>query len=117
MLRRTPFWTGITVAIMMHLATGWWLNATGRMWHTLIVVWVVSVIVSFAGSGPLWRPGCELWVGFVFGSATVLLATGPGTMFPVAIASGAAMAAVAVAAGWGVGAMLRRKLRDPNAAF
>ncbi len=117
LLRRLPLWLGLALAIVMQWKNGWWLDDAGRMWQMGLAIWVAAIGVSFVGSGPIWRPALELWIGVVLGSSAVLMIIGPGTLFPIVIAVGALMAGLAAGAGWGIGAILRQKLRDPNASF
>jgi hypothetical protein len=81
---------------------GWFLNSGTGIAVMAALVAVVSLIVSKAFTLPLWRG----WTAFVGGGVLALVAAvflfGPGSIFPIVIAAGAVVIAVAALAGaWG----------------
>jgi hypothetical protein len=86
--------------------TGWFLNSGLGIAVMAATVTVVSLLVSKAFPPSLWRG----WTAFVAGGVAALAAAvflfGPGTIFPIVIAAGAAVIAVAALAGAGVARLL-----------
>jgi hypothetical protein len=90
--------------------TGWWLNSSRGVAITTIALTLAAVAVGFwtrshASRNPIATPAA-LWFGANIGSAIVLFRSGPGTLFPIVLAIGAGIAAIAVAAGSLIGAAL-----------
>jgi|SRR5687768_8387115 len=94
-----PAAVGVLIAIVMNVR-GWWLNDGTRVRNMLIVLAIAALIVGFVGDPKRTaRRETALWLGFVVGMAGVLLAVGPGTIFPIVIVIGASMAAVTILVG------------------
>jgi hypothetical protein len=78
---------------------GWFLNSGAGIAVMAAVVAVVSLLASRAFPPSLWRG----WLAFVGGGVLALVAAvfllGPGTIFPIVIAAGAAVIAVAALVG------------------
>jgi hypothetical protein len=107
---------GIVAAGVQPLTpTGWWLNSSRGVAITSIALALTAVAVGFwkrfhSSRNPIATPAA-LWLGANVGAAIVLFGSGPGTLFPIVLAIGAGIAAIAVAAGSLVGAALASVLR------
>jgi hypothetical protein len=103
-----PAAVGIVIAIAMNYG-GWWLDDGTRVRNMLLVLAIAALIVSFVGEAKFTiSREIALWLGFVAGMTGVLFAVGPGTIFPIVIAVGASMAALAVSIGAAPAVVLRR---------
>jgi hypothetical protein len=99
---------GMLIAVVLNIR-GWWLNDGSRVRNVLIVLAIAALIVGFVGDPKRTiRREIALWVGFVVGMTAVLFAIGPGTIFPIVIAIGASLAALAILMG-SVPAMFRAR--------
>jgi hypothetical protein len=93
---------GAAIAVVLHLYHGgWWLDAGQRVLVTLVAV---AVITAFVGG--TWRQAVGFGAGVAGGMTGILLVIGPGSIFPIVIAIGSTMIAVAVLVGWGVRVMV-----------
>jgi hypothetical protein len=95
--------------------TGWWLNTTHGVVVTSLVLALLAVAIAVAAARPL-SPGTlqrplGLWAGANIGLALVLFRAGPGNIFPIVLAFGAGISALAVGAGSLVGLLMRLALR------
>jgi hypothetical protein len=98
---------------------GWWLDS-GR--GVAIAGLVFTVLAAVTGARfPRWpgrsadvRPIAAMWGGVNVGMAIVLFSVGPGNLFPIVLAVGAALSAAAVAAGTAAGVLAARVLRKPD---
>jgi hypothetical protein len=100
---------GIAAALAQRFApTGWWLNSGQGVALTMGVLAALAVPVGAAalawpiGAAALAWPGA-LWAGANLGLAIVLFHIGPGTIFPIVLAVGGGLSALAIAAGSLVG--------------
>jgi hypothetical protein len=96
--------------------TGWWLNSGRGVALTVSVLTGAALVVGLRGFA--WPAGraeamaaAALWAGINVGMAAVLFSAGPGTIFPIVLAVGAAISALAVSAGVLAGARLARTRR------
>ena len=87
--------------------SGWFLNSGTGIAVVAASVAAISLLVSRALHPALWRG----WTAFVAGGVAALVAAvflvGPGTIFPIVIAAGAVVIAVAALAGAGLAQLLR----------
>jgi hypothetical protein len=108
---------GIVAAFVQPFTpTGWWLNSGRGVAITSIALGLTAVLVGFrARSLPFRNPivaaALAFWFGANIGMAVVLFRSGPGTLFPIVIAIGAGISAVAVGAGSIIGTALSIGLR------
>jgi hypothetical protein len=108
---------GIVAAFIQPFTpTGWWLNSSRGVAITSIALALTAVAVGFlARSLPFRNPivaaASAFWLGANIGLAVVLFRSGPGTLFPIVLAIGAGISAVAVGAGSIIGAALSIGLR------
>jgi len=87
-------------------ATPWFLNAGRATAFTAATLLCAGVIDSAAASSSTQRPivrGCSIAAGAVIAMTIVLFVKGPGTLFPIALAIGAAIALVSSVGGSVVG--------------
>jgi uncharacterized membrane protein len=91
------FVTGAAVAVALHLALGWWLDAGSRVAITLAVVCATTAILAHTLAEAV-----ALWVGLSVAWTVILFAIGPGTIFPIVIAFLCGLTAMSVAAGHGL---------------
>ena len=83
--------------------TGWWLNTGQGVALTSLVLALLAVAIAVPAAGPrstrnFQRP-VALWAGANLGLAVVLFRVGPGNIFPIVLAFGAGISALAVGAG------------------
>jgi hypothetical protein len=87
--------------------SGWFLNSGTGIALMALAMAVASFIVSMAFPTSLWQG----WAAFMGGGVAALVAAvfllGPGTIFPIVIAVGAVVIAVAALAGASGGRLLR----------
>jgi hypothetical protein len=95
----------------MQALGGWWLNTGTGVLRTVLVLLALGVFAALWRPGGLWVRACALWAGAISGTAVVLFSTGPGTIWPIVLASAAAIAAGAVIGGTILGAAVGRLLR------
>jgi hypothetical protein len=79
-------------------APGWFLNSATGMAAMAAALAVASALAIAAISGPLWHGWAFFVAGGVLGLVAAVFLLGPGTIFPIVIAAGAAVIAVAAAA-------------------
>ena len=101
------FVIGAGTMVALYGATGWWLDSGRRVVTTAIVLAVVAALAA-----PPWLRAVALWAGVVAGMIGVLFWHGPGTIFPIVIAVGAGITALAVTAGSVLGRVVR-SWREP----
>jgi hypothetical protein len=108
---------GIAAAAVQPLTpTGWWLNS-GR--GVAVTALTLAVLAALVAARALKRPFrarkaaavAALWAGANIGLAVMLFRTGPGTIFPIVLAMGAGISALAVGAGSLAGALLANVFR------
>jgi hypothetical protein len=103
---------GIVAAFVQPLTpTGWWLNSSQGVALTSIALALTAVAVGFLARflpsrNPIVAAASVFWLGANIGLAVVLFRSGPGTLFPIVLAIGAGISAVAVGAGSIIGAAL-----------
>jgi len=108
---------GITAAAVQPLTpTGWWLNSGRGVAITTTTLAVLAALV--AARLVKWPVRSRdaaamsaLWVGANIGMAVMLFRAGPGTIFPIVLAMGAGISALAVGAGSLAGALLANVFR------
>jgi hypothetical protein len=103
---------GIVAAVVQPLTpTGWWLNSGRGVAVTGAALALTAIAVGFLarslGSQSM-AAGAALWFGANLGFALVLFRSGPGTLFPIVLAIGAGIAAIAV----GVGSLIGGAISD-----
>jgi hypothetical protein len=95
---------GFSIAVVMHLKNGWWLDASWRIREMLIVLGIAAVIVSvWKAREPAYKRAGALWVGFMVGVALILVVSGGSTLFPIVLVVAAGFSALAVLPGGLVG--------------
>jgi uncharacterized membrane protein YdfJ with MMPL/SSD domain len=96
--------------------TGWWLNTGQGVALTSLVLALLAVVIAVPAAQPLssasLRRPVALWAGANIGLALVLFRAGPGNIFPIVLAFGAGISALAVGAGSALGMLSRRALRS-----
>jgi hypothetical protein len=109
---------GAAAAAGLQLLTpaGWWLDSgRGVTIVTMVLAALAAAIASRSMTWPLRRgdivAGLAFWAGANVGMAAVLFGVGPGNLFPIVLAIGAAISATAVAAGSAIGLLVAAALR------
>ena len=102
-------------AIQPFTPAGWWLDSSRGVAMTVVVLAVMAAAIGVRARAWPARlrnavPVAALWAGANAGMAIVLFSVGPGNLFPIVLAIGAGISAIAVAAGSLVG-MLAANLR------
>jgi len=101
---------GIVAAVVQPLTpTGWWLNSGGGVAVTSTVLALAGLVLGLqrrVSGNQIVATGAALWFGANIGFAVVLFRSGPGTLFPIVLAIGAGIAAIAV----GVGSLVGRAI-------
>jgi hypothetical protein len=105
------FVAGFAVVGAMQALGGWWLDSGTGVLRTVLVLLALGVFAALWRSGGLWVRACALWAGAISGTATVLFSIGPGTIWPIVLASAAAITAGAVIGGTILGSAVARMLR------
>ena len=87
---------------------GWWLDSgRGVAIVTTVLAVLAAAIASRSMTWPLRRGDVAtvlaFWAGANLGMAGVLFSVGPGNLFPIVLAIGAAISAAAVAGGSAIG--------------
>jgi hypothetical protein len=95
--------------------TGWWLNTGHGVALTSLVLALLAVVIALPAAQPfstasLQRP-IALWAGANIGLALVLFRAGPGNIFPIVLAFGAGISALAVGAGSLIGMLSHLALK------
>jgi hypothetical protein len=106
-------------AVQPFTPTGWWLNSGQGVAITAIALAAVAAIVAAVA---IKRPFgareaaavAALWGGANIGMAVMLFRAGPGTIFPIVLAMGAGISALAVGAGSLLGSLLAAGLARAN---
>lgn len=103
-------------AIQPFTPAGWWLDSGRGVAMTVVVLAVLAAAVGVRS--PAWpvrpqnaAPSAALWAGANVGMAIVLFSVGPGNLFPIVLAMGAGISAIAVAAGSLVGMLAANLVR------
>jgi hypothetical protein len=108
---------GIAAAAVQPLTpTGWWLNSGRGVAITALTLAVLAALVAVRTlRWPLRAPEAAavaaLWAGANIGMAVMLFRAGPGTIFPIVLAVGAGISALAVGAGSVGGALVAHAAR------
>ncbi len=108
---------GIAAAAVQPLTpTGWWLNSGRGVAITAITLAVLAALVAARALKRPFRSReaaavAALWAGANIGMAVMLFRAGPGTIFPIVLAMGAGISALAVGAGSLAGALLANVFR------
>jgi hypothetical protein len=91
--------------------SAWFLNTGRAALFTAACLALAGVIVGTrcAGGSRSVAQGLWLALGALAAMTAVLLSSGPGTLFPIVLAFGAGIAAVAGVAGVSLGALIRRR--------
>jgi hypothetical protein len=105
------FVAGFAVVPALQAVGGWWLNSGTGVLRTVLVLLALGVFAALWRSGSPWVRACALWAGAISGTAVVLFLTGPGTIWPIVLASAAAITAGAVAGGTLLGSAVARLWR------
>ena len=94
--------------------TGWWLNTGEGVAITSLVLALLAAAIAVPAaqlSSPSLRRPVALWAGANVGLALVLFKGSPGNIFPIVLAFGAGISALAVGAGSLIGTFSRLALR------
>jgi hypothetical protein len=102
---------GFAAVGAMHTLGGWWLNSGTGVLRTVLVLLAMGVLAALWRSAGRWVRACALWAGAISGTAVVLFSIGPGTIWPIVLASAAAITAGAVIGGTILGTAVARLLR------
>lgn len=90
----------------------WFLNSGRAVAFTAVLLFSTGVLVGFATAGPAAQSavaGGNLAAGAIVAMLVVLALTGPGTLFPIALAIGAGVAVLSSVTGALAGSALARK--------
>jgi hypothetical protein len=108
---------GIVAAVVQPFTpTGWWLNSGRGVAVSSITLVLTAVVVGFRARtlpvrNPVAAAASAFWLGANIGMAVVLFRSGPGNLFPIVLAIGAGISAIAVGAGSIIGAVLSVGIR------
>ena len=107
----------VAAAIQPFTPAGWWLDSSRGVAITVVVLAVVAAAIGVRFPAWLNRPqtavpAAALWAGANAGMAIVLFSVGPGNLFPIVLAMGAGISAIAVAAGSLVGTLVANVFRS-----
>ncbi|MES1254813.1 MAG: hypothetical protein ABUS56_04350 [Acidobacteriota bacterium] len=103
-----PLLVGAVVAASLQGVAGWWLNSGRGVAVTLAGVFACAVLFAWRGGGSR-RRAAALWVGVMAGLAACLVATGPGTIWPIVLVVSAGLTAVTTLAGTRIGGLLHHR--------
>jgi hypothetical protein len=105
--RVIPFAAGLVISVVINRLTGWWLNS-GRAAGTMLVAeFVAAFVLAVWKSRGRKERIISWWAGGLAGMALFLFATGPGTIWPLALVVAAIVTAAPILAGVAVASMLR----------
>ena len=111
--RKAPiFVLGVLVIVALQTMDGWWLDSGQRVLRGCIVLFASGGFIGLWRSEEAWDRACALWAGAICGSTSVLLWTGPGSIWPIVLAFAAAISAAAVFAGTAFGLGVNRRRRS-----
>jgi hypothetical protein len=102
------FVMGFAAVAVLHAVGGWWLNSGTGVLRTVLVLLPLGVFAALRRSGSPWVRACALWAGAISGTTVFLFSIGPGTIWPIVLAFGAAITAGAVFGGAFVGSAATR---------
>jgi hypothetical protein len=78
------------------MLTGWWLNSGRGVAVMMAMLCALSIALVWVDrKAPL-----ALWVGMINATTVILFMIGPGSIFPVVLASAGVLSALAIAPGW-----------------
>jgi hypothetical protein len=110
--RAAWFVLGFAVVATLHAVGGWWLNSGTGVLRTVLVLLILGVFAALWRSGSPWIRACALWTGAISGTTVILFSIGPGTIWPIVLALGAAITAGAVFGGALLGSAAIRRRRQ-----
>jgi uncharacterized membrane protein YdfJ with MMPL/SSD domain len=106
---------GAAIGAQWLVPTGWWLNTGQGVAVASLVLALLAAAIAVQPARPLssasLRRPVALWAGANIGLALVLFRVGPGNIFPIVLAFGAGISALAVGAGSLIGVLSRLALR------
>jgi hypothetical protein len=102
---------GCLAAVLLHAAYGWWLNSGSNVVRTLVVLAVLGWLAALWRPAVPWRQAGTLWAGALAGMAAILFWIGPGTIWPIVLATAALLSAAAVFSGTWIGLAVGRRRR------
>ena len=118
--RTVAFWliAGAAVALVAQLyvpsrdGARWWLDSHQGVETTVRALFAAGIVSGLTMSWPPWRQArwllaFFLWVGGTVGFTAMLFATGPGNLWPIAMAIGSLISLPAIGFGAVVGAIAR----------
>jgi hypothetical protein len=97
------FVLGFAAVATSYVVGGWWLNSGTGVLRTVLVLLALGLFAALWRSGTPWVRACALWAGAISGTTVLLFSIGPGTIWPIVLASAAAITAGAVFVGAFVG--------------
>lgn len=103
-----PLTIGLLVAVALQAAAGWWLNSGPRVVAGELVFLILAAGVSGLSRRRQAARLVALWLGVQIGLTGFLFWMGPGTIWPLTLAMGGVLSAVAVAAGGGLAYLLTK---------
>jgi hypothetical protein len=105
--RFMAFVSGMLAIVVLQMAYGWWLNSGRGVLRTALVLLLWSMTAALGQRSHRWDRALAIWLGAVSGSLGVLFWIGPGSIWPIVLATAAALSGAAVAAGTLLGASAR----------
>lgn len=100
--------------VVLQAVGGWWLNSGSGVLRAVLTLIALGAIAGFSRAGQPWGRAASLWLGAMAGSTTVLFATGPGTIWPIVLATAAAVSGAAVFIGAFLGSLAAGARRRPS---
>ena len=93
------FLLGVALALLSYRIDGRWLNSTAGVVRAIVALLVAGVLVAAWHRKAPWTGGTAVWAGAVAGMTGVLFRIGPGTIWPIVLVVGSAIAAAGVFGG------------------
>ena len=97
--RAGAFVLGLLTVLLLHATFGWWLNSGTGVLRATLVMLAVSFLVALRRTGMPWVRAIFLWGGVISGWIVALIWTGPGTIWPIVLATAAMISGAAVFGG------------------
>jgi hypothetical protein len=101
----------VAASAQWFVPTGWWLNTGRGVALTSLVLALLAAATAVAAPSPpstrRFQGPAAVWAGANIGLAIVLFRVGPGNIFPIVLAFGAGISALAVGAGSLIGTLAR----------
>jgi hypothetical protein len=96
---------------LMQAIGGWWLDSGAGVLRTVLVLFAFGGLAAIPPMGNRWVRASSLWAGAIACTTALLFWTGPGTIWPIALAIGAGISGGAVFGGALLGSIAARLRR------